>query len=103
MLTSVILMLAEFLPPDKEHPQERRHIVSVFKLVQDQMCIRDRSTPPWGFGRALNRFVGRLASDERKAGERAGDKAPRLDPLPVSYTHLDVYKRQMSGAPTAMC
>ena len=35
LLTSVILMLAEFLPPDKEHPQERRHIVSVFKLVQD--------------------------------------------------------------------
>ena len=35
LLTSVILMLAEFLPPDKAHPQERRHIVSVFKLVQD--------------------------------------------------------------------
>ena len=35
LLTSVILMLAEFLPPDKEHPQERRHIVSVFKRVQD--------------------------------------------------------------------
>ena len=35
LLTSVILMLAEFLSPDKEHPQERRHIVSVFKLVQD--------------------------------------------------------------------
>ena len=35
LLTSVIMMLAEFLPPDKEHPQERRHIVSVFKLVQD--------------------------------------------------------------------
>ena len=35
LLTSVILMLAEFLPPDKEHPQERRHIVAVFKLVQD--------------------------------------------------------------------
>lgn len=35
LLTSVILMLAEFLPPDEEHPQERRHIVSVFKLVQD--------------------------------------------------------------------
>ena len=35
LLTSVILILAEFLPPDKEHPQERRHIVSVFKLVQD--------------------------------------------------------------------
>lgn len=35
LLTSVILMLAEFLLPDKDHPQERRHIVSVFKLVQD--------------------------------------------------------------------
>lgn len=35
LLTSAILMLAEFLPPNKEHPQERRHIVSVFKLVQD--------------------------------------------------------------------
>ena len=35
LLTSAILMLAEFLPPDEEHPEERRHIVSVFKLVQD--------------------------------------------------------------------
>lgn len=35
LLTSVILMLAEFLPPTREHPEERRHIVSVFKLVQD--------------------------------------------------------------------
>ena len=35
LLTSVILMLAEFLPPDAKHSQERRHIVSVFKLVQD--------------------------------------------------------------------
>ena len=35
LLSSVILLLAEFLPPDKEHPEERRHIVSVFKLVQD--------------------------------------------------------------------
>ena len=35
LLTSVILMLAEFLPPDETHSQERRHIVSVFKLVQD--------------------------------------------------------------------
>ena len=39
LLTSVILMLAEFLPPDKEHPQERRHIVSVFKLVQDLLAV----------------------------------------------------------------
>ena len=35
LLTSVILMLAEFLPPDAKYSQERRHIVSVFKLVQD--------------------------------------------------------------------
>ncbi len=35
LLTSVILMLAEFLPPDENHSQERRHIVSVFKLVQE--------------------------------------------------------------------
>ena len=35
LLTAVILLLAEFLPPDEQHPQERRHIVSVFKLVQD--------------------------------------------------------------------
>lgn len=35
LLTSVILLLAEFLPPDPDHPVEKRHIVSVFKLVQD--------------------------------------------------------------------
>ena len=35
LLTSVILMLAEFLPP-KEGEPEQRHIVSVFKLVQDR-------------------------------------------------------------------
>ena len=37
LLTSVILLLAEFLPPQKIDGElrERRHIVSVFKLVQD--------------------------------------------------------------------
>ena len=35
LLTAVILLLAEYLPPTKEDKQERRHIVSVFKLVQD--------------------------------------------------------------------
>ena len=35
LLTAVILLLAEFLPPTKEQPVECRHIVSVFKLVQD--------------------------------------------------------------------
>ena len=35
LLTSVILLLSEALPPTEENPIERRHIVSVFKLVQD--------------------------------------------------------------------
>lgn len=35
LLTAAILLLAEFLPPTKENPTECRHIVSVFKLVQD--------------------------------------------------------------------
>ena len=37
LLTSVILLLAEFLPPKEieREVRERRHIVSVFKLVQD--------------------------------------------------------------------
>ncbi len=37
LLTSVILLLAEFLPPKEieGEARERRHIVSVFKLVQD--------------------------------------------------------------------
>ena len=35
LLTASILLLAEFLPPTSENPTECRHIVSVFKLVQD--------------------------------------------------------------------
>jgi len=35
LLTSVILLLAEFLPPTDDHPEERRHIISVFKMVQE--------------------------------------------------------------------
>ena len=35
LLTAVILLLAEYLPPTQEHPEERRHIVSVFQLMQD--------------------------------------------------------------------
>ncbi|MCR6547137.1 type IV secretory system conjugative DNA transfer family protein [Dehalobacterium formicoaceticum] len=35
LLTAVILLLAEYLPPTDENPQEQRHIISVFKLVQD--------------------------------------------------------------------
>ena len=35
LLTSVILLLAEYLPPEKEGDPEQRHIVSVFTLVQE--------------------------------------------------------------------
>ena len=35
LLTAVVLLLAEYLPPTKEDSSERRHIVSVFKLIQD--------------------------------------------------------------------
>ncbi len=38
MLTAVILLLAEYLPPTDSDLQERRHIVSVFKLVQDLLA-----------------------------------------------------------------
>ena len=38
LLTAVVLLLAEYLPPTEEVPQERRHIVSVFKLVQDLLA-----------------------------------------------------------------
>ena len=34
VVASVILLLAEFLPPDSKHPTERRHLVSVFILIQ---------------------------------------------------------------------
>ena len=38
LLTAVVLLLAELLPPDSKHPTERRHIVSVFKLVQELLA-----------------------------------------------------------------
>lgn len=38
LLTAVILLLAEYLPPTDKDLRERRHIVSVFKLVQDLLA-----------------------------------------------------------------
>lgn len=38
LLTSVVLLLAEFLPPDSKCPAERRHIVSVFILIQQLLA-----------------------------------------------------------------
>jgi type IV secretion system protein VirD4 len=78
LLTSVILLLAEFLPPDDEHPEERRHIISVFKMVQEllepsnvrgesQFQLLMAKLPPdhkakWFAGAALNSSDQAMAS-----------------------------------------
>lgn len=38
LLTAVILLIAEYLPPEKEEMVDKRHIISVFKMVQDLMA-----------------------------------------------------------------
>ena len=38
LMTAVVLLLAEFLPPSETGGKEVRHIVSVFKLVQDLLA-----------------------------------------------------------------
>lgn len=38
LLTAVVLLLAEYLPPKNAGDAEKRHIVSVFKLVQDLLA-----------------------------------------------------------------
>lgn len=80
LLTSVILLIAEFLPPTMEDNQmvDKRHIISVFKMVQDLMApskIKGRSQfqllmdklPPthkakWFAGAALNSAEQAMAS-----------------------------------------
>ena len=78
LLTSVVLLLAEFLPPTEKDSVDKRHVVSVFKLVQDllepspvgnqnyfQMLMR--MLPPehkarWFAGAALNSADQAMAS-----------------------------------------
>jgi type IV secretion system protein VirD4 len=78
LLTSVILLLAESLPPDDDHPEERRHIISVFKMVQEllepsrvkgksQFQLLMAKLPPehktkWFAGAALNSAEQAMAS-----------------------------------------
>lgn len=80
ILTSVILLIAEFLPPTMENHQmvDKRHIISVFKMVQDLMApskIKGKSQfqllmdklPPthkakWFAGAALNSAEQAMAS-----------------------------------------
>ena len=78
LLTSVILLLSEFLPPEKKGGPEQRHIVSVFKLIQDLLEPSDvpgkscfqvlmSKLPPnhkarWSAGAALNTADQAMAS-----------------------------------------
>ena len=67
LLTAVILMLAEYLPPTEDDPQERRHIVSVFKLVQDMLAPLPGVKNKNGFQAVMN-----LLPDTHKARWFAG-------------------------------
>lgn len=49
LLTAVVLLLAEYLPPTEDAPQERRHIVSIFKLVQDLLAPSQTAKGKNGF------------------------------------------------------
>lgn len=78
LLTAVVLLLAEYLPPTEEALQERRHIVSVFKLVQDLLApsktkgkngfqvlmdsLPDTHKARWFAGAALNSAEQAMAS-----------------------------------------
>ncbi len=77
LLTSVILLLAEYVPPDSAG-HEKRHIVSVFKLVQELLALNGQgkktgfqilmdALPPthkakWFAGAALNTSEQGMAS-----------------------------------------
>ncbi|MDE6901762.1 MAG: type IV secretory system conjugative DNA transfer family protein [Lachnospiraceae bacterium] len=78
LLTAVVLLLAEYLPPTEESPEEKRHIVSVFKLVQDLLppsktkgkngfqvlmdSLPDTHKARWFAGAALNSAEQAMAS-----------------------------------------
>jgi len=78
LLTSVILLLAEYLPPTDADPRDKRHIISVFKLVQEllepskvkgksQFQLLIAKLPPdhkarWFAGAALNSAEQAMAS-----------------------------------------
>ena len=68
LLTAVVLLLAEFLPPKEINGelQERRHIVSVFKLVQDLL------EPSQGKGKSQFQVLMSKLPSEHKARWFAG-------------------------------
>ena len=78
LLTAVILLLAEYMPPSDEDHTERRHIISVFKMVQELLApsrikgknqfqlLMDKLPPEhkakWFAGSALNSAEQAMAS-----------------------------------------
>ena len=66
LLTSVILLLAEYVPPTEESPEERRHIISVFKMVQELL------EPSGKRGKSGFQMLMRLLPEDHKAKWFAG-------------------------------
>ena len=66
LLSSVVLLLAEYLPPEEGAP-EKRHIVSVFKLVQDLLAPSKANKGKNGFQVLMDSLP-----DTHKARWRAG-------------------------------
>ena len=66
------------------------------------MCIRDRRAAAGSHRRAHGDAVIAVGVDAsaRKRGLPCDDESIRQLADPVSYTHLDVYKRQGSGRPS---
>ncbi|MCB6502015.1 type IV secretory system conjugative DNA transfer family protein [Colidextribacter sp. 210702-DFI.3.9] len=56
LLTAVVLLLAEYLPTDKKTGTEQRHIVSVFKLVQDLLAPSRSAKGKNGFQVLMNKL-----------------------------------------------
>lgn len=66
LLTAIVLLLAEFMPPREGEP-EKRHIVSAFKLVQDLLAVPKNSRSKNGFQPLMD-----LLPSEHKARWLAG-------------------------------
>lgn len=67
LMTAVVLLLAEFLPPAATGGKEVRHIVSVFKLVQDLLAPSPNPQQKNGFQALMN-----MLPDTHKARWFAG-------------------------------
>ena len=57
-----------------------------WKIREKKMCIRDRASPSLAQAKRLRKLD--------KEGKLNGDVIDGILSEPVSYTHLDVYKRQ---------